>query len=83
MCAPLCVPTCPALPCLQHGHVENDESWHPTVKAIYSKMDKWARLGRVLFPFPLFAYPFYVRGSAAAASRAALGWMVWCGVGVG
>lgn len=45
---------------LQHGHVENDESWHPTVKSNYEKLDKWAKLGRLLFPFPLFAYPFYL-----------------------
>ncbi|KAI3436018.1 hypothetical protein D9Q98_002075 [Chlorella vulgaris] len=43
-----------------HGHVENDESWHPTVKSNYEKLDKWAKLGRLLFPFPLFAYPFYL-----------------------
>jgi omega-3 fatty acid desaturase (delta-15 desaturase) len=45
---------------MQHGHVENDESWHPTNATNYGKMDKWGKLGRLLFPFPLFAYPFYL-----------------------
>jgi omega-3 fatty acid desaturase (delta-15 desaturase) len=43
-----------------HGHVENDESWHPTTKSLYEKMDPIARLGRLSFPLPLFAYPFYL-----------------------
>eukprot|EP00775_Hariotina_reticulata_P013647 gene13647-13770_t len=43
-----------------HGHVENDESWHPTTKSIYEKMDPLGRLGRLKFPWPLFAYPFYL-----------------------
>ncbi|KAK9835841.1 hypothetical protein WJX74_009196 [Apatococcus lobatus] len=43
-----------------HGHVENDESWHPTTHKLYSQMDPLARLGRLLFPLPLFAYPFYL-----------------------
>lgn len=47
-------------PLPQHGNVETDESWYPTTKSNYEKMDKWSKLGRLLFPFPLFAYPFYV-----------------------
>jgi len=43
-----------------HGHVENDESWHPTTKSQVEKMDKWGKLGRLKFPAPLFAYPFYL-----------------------
>jgi acyl-lipid omega-3 desaturase len=43
-----------------HGHVENDESWHPVTKSLYTAMNKLGRMGRVLFPFPLFAYPFYL-----------------------
>ncbi len=43
-----------------HGHVENDESWHPVTKTMLEGMNKVARLGRLLFPFPLFAYPFYL-----------------------
>lgn len=43
-----------------HGHVENDESWHPITESQLKKLDPWARLGRLLFPIPLFAYPFYL-----------------------
>lgn len=43
-----------------HGHVENDESWHPVPKKIYEKMDPWARVGRLTLPWALFAYPFYL-----------------------
>jgi omega-3 fatty acid desaturase (delta-15 desaturase) len=43
-----------------HGHVENDESWHPVTETQLGKMDIWSRLGRLLFPIPLFAYPFYL-----------------------
>ncbi|KIY95929.1 omega-3 fatty acid desaturase (delta-15desaturase) [Monoraphidium neglectum] len=43
-----------------HGHVENDESWYPTTKSIYDKMDPVGRTGRLRFPWPLFAYPFYL-----------------------
>lgn len=58
---------------LQHGNVETDESWYPTTKSNYDQMDKWGKLGRLLFPFPLFAYPFYVspaRGEGAHAGPA-------------
>ncbi|KAK9821935.1 hypothetical protein WJX81_004592 [Elliptochloris bilobata] len=43
-----------------HGHVENDESWHPVSKGIYDSMEPLARLGRLSFPVALFAYPFYL-----------------------
>lgn len=43
-----------------HGHVENDESWHPVTETQLGKMDIFSRLGRLLFPIPLFAYPFYL-----------------------
>ncbi|KAL4458696.1 hypothetical protein ABPG75_013561 [Micractinium tetrahymenae] len=43
-----------------HGNVDTDESWYPTSKSNYDQMDKWGKLGRLLFPFPLFAYPFYL-----------------------
>jgi omega-3 fatty acid desaturase (delta-15 desaturase) len=43
-----------------HGHVENDESWHPVTESHFRGLDVLARLGRLLFPAPLFAYPFYL-----------------------
>jgi omega-3 fatty acid desaturase (delta-15 desaturase) len=43
-----------------HGHVENDESWHPTTKSQVDAMEPIGRLGRLKFPWPLFAYPFYL-----------------------
>lgn len=43
-----------------HGHVENDESWHPTTKAQVDEMGDVGRLGRLKFPCPLFAFPFYL-----------------------
>ena len=43
-----------------HGHVENDESWYPTTKSVYEKMDAVGKIGRLRFPWPLFAYPFYL-----------------------
>lgn len=43
-----------------HGHVENDESWHPTTKSQVDEMEPIGRLGRLKFPWPLFAYPFYL-----------------------
>jgi len=43
-----------------HGHVENDESWHPLTKKLHDALEPMARFGRLLFPFPLFAYPFYL-----------------------
>nr|QWW89555.1 Omega3 fatty acid desaturase [Chromochloris zofingiensis] len=43
-----------------HGHVENDESWHPVTKSQYETIDPLAKLGRLQFPATLFAYPFYL-----------------------
>ena len=43
-----------------HGHVENDESWYPTTKSLYDKMEEFTKLGRLRFPWALFAYPFYL-----------------------
>ncbi|GBF89180.1 omega-3 fatty acid desaturase [Raphidocelis subcapitata] len=43
-----------------HGHVDNDESWYPTPKSIYDNMDELTKLGRMRFPWCLFAYPFYL-----------------------
>jgi len=43
-----------------HGHVENDESWHPTTKSLYNDMEPLARAGRLGLPWSLFAYPFYL-----------------------
>ncbi|KAG2496135.1 hypothetical protein HYH03_005738 [Edaphochlamys debaryana] len=43
-----------------HGHVENDESWHPVTKTLYDKMDFWGKVGRLSAPWALFAFPFYL-----------------------
>eukprot|EP00270_Netrium_digitus_P017785 TRINITY_DN6629_c0_g1_i6.p1 TRINITY_DN6629_c0_g1~~TRINITY_DN6629_c0_g1_i6.p1 ORF type:complete len:439 (+),score=22.90 TRINITY_DN6629_c0_g1_i6:81-1397(+) len=43
-----------------HGHVENDESWHPMSKSLYENLDPWAKVGRLKMPWNLFAYPFYL-----------------------
>ncbi|GFY93148.1 fatty acid desaturase 8 [Actinidia rufa] len=43
-----------------HGHVENDESWHPLSEKIYRKLDAVTRTLRFTIPFPLLAYPFYL-----------------------
>jgi len=43
-----------------HGHVENDESWHPVTKSTLEGMDFWAKIGRLSMPWALFAYPFYL-----------------------
>ncbi|GAX72879.1 hypothetical protein CEUSTIGMA_g334.t1 [Chlamydomonas eustigma] len=43
-----------------HGHVENDESWHPVTKSTFDSMDFWAKIGRLTMPWALFAYPFYL-----------------------
>ena len=52
-----------------HGHVENDESWHPTTESLYEKMDPTERMGRLSLPFAMMAYPFYlVRPSPPLAS---------------
>ncbi|KAL6133053.1 hypothetical protein ACLB2K_065290 [Fragaria x ananassa] len=43
-----------------HGHVENDESWHPLSERIYRTLDKTTQMLRFTLPFPLLAYPFYL-----------------------
>lgn len=43
-----------------HGHVENDESWHPTSKSLFDKFDVASKAGRLSLPFAMFAYPFYL-----------------------
>uniref|UniRef100_A0A7R9VN38 Fatty acid desaturase domain-containing protein n=1 Tax=Chlamydomonas euryale TaxID=1486919 RepID=A0A7R9VN38_9CHLO len=43
-----------------HGHVENDESWHPVPKSIFENMEPLARIGRLSLPWSMFAYPFYL-----------------------
>lgn len=43
-----------------HGHVENDESWHPVTKHLYDEMDQLGKLGRLSLPWALLAYPFYL-----------------------
>ncbi|CAI9761872.1 unnamed protein product [Fraxinus pennsylvanica] len=43
-----------------HGHVENDESWHPLPEKIYKNLDKVTQTLRFTVPFPMLAYPFYL-----------------------
>nr|ACJ66780.1 omega-3 desaturase [Portulaca oleracea] len=43
-----------------HGHVENDESWHPWPETLYRSVPETTRMFRYTAPFPLFAYPFYL-----------------------
>lgn len=43
-----------------HGHVENDESWHPLPEKIYRSLDDSTRKLRFTVPFPMFAYPIYL-----------------------
>ncbi|CAN6710051.1 unnamed protein product [Malus baccata var. baccata] len=43
-----------------HGHVENDESWHPLPEKIYKSLDKMTQIFRFTLPFPMLAYPFYL-----------------------
>ncbi|KAG2448543.1 hypothetical protein HYH02_006434 [Chlamydomonas schloesseri] len=43
-----------------HGHVENDESWHPVTKKLYDNLEPMARVGRLSMPWALFAFPFYL-----------------------
>ncbi|XP_077213571.1 omega-3 fatty acid desaturase, chloroplastic-like [Tasmannia lanceolata] len=45
-----------------HGHVENDESWHPLSEKVYKNLDVVARTLRFTVPFPIFAFPFYLWG---------------------
>ncbi|CAN1303581.1 Omega-3 fatty acid desaturase, chloroplastic [Linum perenne] len=43
-----------------HGHVENDESWHPLSEKIFRSLDATTRSMRFTLPFPMLAYPFYL-----------------------
>ncbi|XP_054783712.1 omega-3 fatty acid desaturase, chloroplastic-like isoform X2 [Prosopis cineraria] len=43
-----------------HGHVENDESWHPLPEKIYKNLDIITRVLRFTAPFPMLAYPIYL-----------------------
>ncbi|KAL8539186.1 hypothetical protein ACS0TY_000984 [Phlomoides rotata] len=43
-----------------HGHVENDESWHPLPEKIFKKLDNVTRKLRFTLPFPMLAYPIYL-----------------------
>ena len=43
-----------------HGHVENDESWHPTTKSLFEKFDAVQIAGRLSLPWAMLAYPFYL-----------------------
>ncbi|KAF8009707.1 hypothetical protein BT93_J0637 [Corymbia citriodora subsp. variegata] len=43
-----------------HGHVENDESWHPLSERVYNSLDSVTRLLRFTLPFPMLAYPVYL-----------------------
>ncbi|KAJ9683846.1 hypothetical protein PVL29_016375 [Vitis rotundifolia] len=45
-----------------HGHVENDESWHPLSEKIYRSLDTATRTLRFTLPFPMLAYPLYLWG---------------------
>ena len=43
-----------------HGHVENDESWHPVSRSLLDGMDGTSRAGRLSLPWAMFAFPFYL-----------------------
>ncbi|XP_072075967.1 omega-3 fatty acid desaturase, chloroplastic isoform X2 [Arachis hypogaea] len=43
-----------------HGHVENDESWHPLPEKIFKSLDNVTRTLRFTIPFPMLAYPIYL-----------------------
>ncbi|KZV29957.1 omega-3 desaturase family protein [Dorcoceras hygrometricum] len=45
-----------------HGHVENDESWHPLPEKTYRGLDIVTKILRFTLPFPLLAYPIYLWG---------------------
>ncbi|PWA73084.1 sn-2 acyl-lipid omega-3 desaturase (ferredoxin), chloroplastic [Artemisia annua] len=44
-----------------HGHVENDESWHPLSEKTFKSLDWITRTLRFTLPFPMLAYPFYLQ----------------------
>ncbi|KAK1270125.1 hypothetical protein QJS04_geneDACA006105 [Acorus gramineus] len=43
-----------------HGHVENDESWHPLPERIYNNMGSLTKKVRFTVPFPMLAFPVYL-----------------------
>lgn len=43
-----------------HGHVENDESWHPLSESVFKSSDFLTKVFRYKLPFPLLAYPGYL-----------------------
>ncbi|KAH7843119.1 hypothetical protein Vadar_012872 [Vaccinium darrowii] len=43
-----------------HGHVENDESWHPVSFVVIYCFVSLNQDFAVLIPFPMLAYPFYL-----------------------
>ncbi|KAI8476515.1 MAG: fatty acid desaturase-domain-containing protein [Monoraphidium minutum] len=43
-----------------HGHIDNDESWHPVTKTVHDELGWQARLGRLSFPGSLLSFPFYL-----------------------
>ncbi|KAK1283057.1 hypothetical protein QJS10_CPB21g01280 [Acorus calamus] len=43
-----------------HGHVENDESWHPLPERIYNDMGSFTKKVRFTVPFPMLAFPVYL-----------------------
>nr|CAD1841924.1 unnamed protein product [Ananas comosus var. bracteatus] len=45
-----------------HGHVENDESWHPLPEKLYRSLDNVTRKLRFTMPFPMLAFPIYLWG---------------------
>ncbi|KAJ6803707.1 omega-3 fatty acid desaturase, chloroplastic-like [Iris pallida] len=43
-----------------HGHVENDESWHPLTEKTYKSLEFFTWKMRFTVPFPIFAFPVYL-----------------------
>nr|AGB58023.1 chloroplast omega-3 fatty acid desaturase 7-1a [Musa ABB Group] len=43
-----------------HGHAENDESWHPLPEKLYKSLDSLTQKLRFTMPYPLFAFPLYL-----------------------
>ncbi|KAL6581224.1 Omega-3 fatty acid desaturase, chloroplastic [Orobanche minor] len=43
-----------------HGHAENDESWHPLPEKVFKNLDNVTKKLRFTLPFPMLAYPIYL-----------------------
>lgn len=43
-----------------HGHIDNDESWHPLTKSTWDNLHWQTKLGRSTWPVSLLSYPFYL-----------------------